>query len=172
MDYFNFNRLLILIILPLMISACDSDADEQLSAYIHDIKKRTAKPIEPIPVFPRLAKYSYPENDARRSPFKQKEVIQPQDKAAPNTSRPKQPLEKFSLDELKFVGVLTQDQTTWALISQPNGEITRITIGNYMGKNFGKVISVSQTAVKLEETIKVLGRWQNQITTLNINASE
>ncbi len=46
------------------------------------------------------------------------------DMAAPNTKRPKQPLEAFPLDALKFVGILKEGNIVWALIKEPNGVVT------------------------------------------------
>lgn len=159
-------------IITAVIAACTSSADEELSRYINQIKMRAAKPIEPIPVFIPLEKFVYPEQDNRRSPFKQKEVAKAVDQFAPDTKRVKQALEQFPLDALKFVGILKQGAVVWALISQPNGDVTRVKIGDYMGQNFGRVISINETTLKLEETIQIAGKWERKITTFNLNASD
>jgi type IV pilus assembly protein PilP len=163
---------LILALMTAALVACSSTANDELSRYINEIKARGAKPVEPIPEFVPLEKFVYPEQDARRSPFKQKEVIKQSDQLAPNTNRPKQPLEQFPLDALKFVGILKQNSLVWGLISQPNGEIARVKIGDYMGQNFGKIISINDTTLRIEETVQVAGKWEKKVTTFNLNASE
>lgn len=168
----TIKKCLILAVMVALIAACASSADEELSHYINEVKIRSAKPIEPIPVFIPLEKFIYPEQDNRRSPFKQKEVIKAVDPFAPDTKRIKQALEQFPLDALKFVGVLKQGTVVWALISQPNGDVTRVKIGDYMGQNFGRVIRINDTTLKLEETIQVAGKWERKITTFNLNASD
>lgn len=165
-------RITLLILCTLFLTACTSSADDELSKYINEVKSRSGRPIEPIPEFIPLEKFVYPEMDTRRSPFKQKEVVKVDDKLAPNTNRPKQPLEYFPLDALKFVGILKQGATVWGLVTQPSGEVSRVKIGDYMGQNFGKIISISETSIKIEETVQVAGKWEKKVTTFNLNASE
>lgn len=167
-----FPNCLISVIMIVTLAACSSTEDMELSRYIYDIKARKATPIDPIPDFVSIEKFLYPENDMRRSPFKKKEVPKVDDRLAPNTNRPKQPLEQFPLDALKFVGILKQDSTIWGLISQPDGSIARVRVGDYMGQNFGKIISISDTSLKLEETVQISGKWEKKVTTFNLNASE
>jgi type IV pilus assembly protein PilP len=154
-----------------LLAACKSSKDVALTTYINQVKKRSAQPIEPIPEYTLLAKYSYPEHDTRRSPFKPKEEKKI-DNRAPNISRPKQPLEEYPLDALKFVGVLKQGAIIWCLISKPDAMIIKVKVGDYMGKNFGRVISVSENSLTLEETIRILGKWERKITIFNLNASK
>lgn len=163
---------LFIFILSVAMTACTSSADSELSRYIFEIKARKARPIEPLPQFSPLPKFAYPLLDNRRSPFKPREVKVAQDKMAPNTNRPKQPLENFPLDSLKFVGILKQGSTIWALISEPNGEIARVKPGDYMGQNFGKVIGINEKLLRLEETVQIAGKWKKHITTINLNARE
>ena len=168
----SINKVLIRMLATLSLVACSSSADDELSRYIFDVKARKAAPIEPIPNFERIEKFVYPENDSRRNPFKHNRDAKTDDKAAPNVNRPKEPLEQFPLDALKFVGVLKQGSLVWGLISLPGGEIVRVKNGNYMGKDFGKIISIGNTSLKLEETVQVEGKWEKKVTTFNLNASE
>ncbi|KTD50639.1 type IV pilus biogenesis protein PilP [Legionella quinlivanii] len=167
----NF-RYLIVILTGYVLSGCDTSADLELSRYINEVKSRKAQPIEPIPTIKPLAKFVYPENESRRSPFKPKTVKQFQDKLAPNTKRPKQPLEEYPLDSLKFVGILKQDNMIWGLISKPSGEIVRVRPGDYMGQNYGKIIQITNNILKLEETIQIDGKWEKKVTSFSLSAKE
>ena len=159
--------------LLLLVVACSEQTKEMdLSNYINKIKMRPATPIKPLPNFAPLPQFTFPaQDDERRSPFKAlvHQHQQVQDTFAPNQQRPRQPLEAFPLDALKFVGILRQGATIWALISQPDGQISRVRPRNYMGKNFGKVISVQNDQIKIEETIKNSGKWEKKITAFNLN---
>ncbi|WP_419420413.1 pilus assembly protein PilP [Legionella sp. D16C41] len=160
--------------LILILSACSSTSEDDLEQYISSIKMRKVSPIEPLPTFIPPVKFIYPEQDNRRSPFKQKEVIvttEP-DQFTPDLKRPKQRLEQFPLDALKFVGVIEQVSTIWGLISLPNGEIVRVKPGDYMGKNFGKIIRITDTELLLEETIQIAGKWQKRKIQFNLNAGK
>ena len=161
-------RCFIIMISALLIS-CSSSDDEELSRYIYRIETRPAKPIEPMPTIVYLQKFIFPENDIRRSPFIP--VKEPQsDQFAPNIKRPKQPLEAFPLDALKFVGTFKDGDTIWALIGQPGGFISRITLGQYMGQNYGQVVKIDQKTMEVEETVQLNGKWGKKITKISLFA--
>jgi type IV pilus assembly protein PilP len=78
----------------------------------------------------------------------------------PDRNRPKQYLEQFPLDGLKMVGTLKIDGVRYALIKDSNNIVTRVTAGDYMGQNDGKVIRISEAGIKLREIIaNGLGGW-------------
>jgi len=152
--------------LSLLLVACSSD-DSELKRYINTVKTRPGRPIEPIPEFKPLKKFIYPEKDNRRSPFKPV-VVEQEETFAPNVKRPKQPLEAFPLDSLNFVGVLKEGSSIWALISQPNGLVTRVKSGDYLGQNYGQILSIQDKTIKIEETVKVAGKWEKKQTIINL----
>jgi type IV pilus assembly protein PilP len=154
-------------IVLLLLSACSGD-DSDLVKFINDTKARKVKQIEPIPKFAPLPIYKFPENDNRRNPFKPIDQKKRDDLFAPDQKRKKQPLEAFPLDSLKFVGILKQGSDVWALIKQPDKQVSRIRIGEYMGQNYGRVIEVKSDFMKLEETIKNSGTWEKHVTTINL----
>jgi type IV pilus assembly protein PilP len=53
----------------------------------------------------------------------------------PDLDRPKEPLELYPLESLKYVGVMTRKKVSYAII-QVDGTLYQIKIGNYMGQNF------------------------------------
>ncbi|MFY7697916.1 MAG: pilus assembly protein PilP [Legionella sp.] len=151
----------LLICCCLFVSCSDNNAD--LKRYIYDVKTRPPNPIEPIPEFVIPPKFSYPENELRRNPFKPNVSEKPKlDISAPDMHRSKQPLEAFSIDVLKFVGVLQEGSVFWGLINQPNGLVTKVKVGDYMGKNYGRVTNINDTSIALEEVIQVNGQWQKR----------
>ncbi len=162
----NFIKLFSITFLLAAVSSCTNEKDD-LTQYINEIKSRAPKKIEPIPEFTSLPDFQYPENLKRRSPFEPIKAAVDHS-AAPDQNRPKQPLESYGLDALKFVGTLEQDHHTWALILQPDGNIARIRAGDYMGKNYGKVIKVTPSKLTLKETVRVAGQWQQKITEIKL----
>lgn len=155
----------------LNLVACGSD-EKPLRQYIKEIKSRTGRSIEPIPKFDQPPKFSYPENQNRRSPFKPLESAQSKDSKAPDLDRPKQPLEAFPLDGLKFVGMVQIGNVRWALISQPNGKITRVKPGDYMGKDYGQIQLINSDNIRLEETIKTGDRWENRTVNIKLRTPD
>jgi len=168
----NTKTSLVLLLYTVLLVGCSSD-DSELGHYIYEIKSRPAKAIEAIPEFQSPPKFAYPENDTRRSPFKPIVAERPtEDISAPNPLRPKQSLEAFPLDALKFVGVIKEGTTVWALITQPNGMVARVKAGDYMGKNYGRINSIDSNTITLEETVQTAGKWEKKIISLKLHASE
>lgn len=158
---------IVISLLPLLLNACSGD-NSDLVKYINDTKARQVKHIDPIPQFASLPIFKFPENDNRRSPFKPVEQKKREDLYAPDQKRIKQPLEDFPLDALKFVGTLKQETEIWALIKQPDKQITRIRIGEYMGQNYGRVVGIKNDLIQLDETIKNSGTWEKHRTTIDL----
>ncbi|BCA95914.1 pilus biosynthesis protein PilP [Legionella antarctica] len=161
-------QLLLLSFIWLFLSACSGD-NSDLIKYINDIKARPALAVEPIPKFAPLPIFKFPEHDNRRNPFKPIELKRQTDVFAPDQKRVKQPLEAFPLDSLKFAGTLKEGSQVWALIKQPNNQISRIRVGGYMGQNYGRVSVIKSELIKLEETIKNSGTWEKHMTTINLD---
>jgi type IV pilus assembly protein PilP len=134
-------------LLSFLIASC-SRSNQDLIRYIKEIKQRKTGDIMPSPTYPSLASFKFPDKGKRRSPF------------IPTKLRPKEPLEVFPLDSLKFVGVLKQGDKVWALIKKPNKEITWVKVGNYMGPNQGRILSIRDDLMQLIETTKSLGKWK------------
>lgn len=157
--------------ITLGLAACGSDENE-LKQYMREVKTRPSKPIEPIPAFVPPEKFAYPEQETRRSPFKPIKVEEKQDITAPNINRPKQPLEAYALDALKFVGTVQVGSVVWGLISQPGGLVSRVRAGDYMGKNYGQIQQITEKTIQLEETVQVGGKWEKRSVTLELRKPE
>jgi type IV pilus assembly protein PilP len=52
-----------------------------------------------------------------------------------------------------MVGTLAKAGKLWALIDDGQGKVTPVTIGNYMGKNFGKIISTEKLQLEIMEIV-------------------
>jgi len=156
----------VLIVFITFINACSRN-DTDLRIYMSTVKMKPAKPIEPIPQFLPLASFKFPENENRRSPFKPVEQNK-NDSNAPDRHRIKQPLEEFPLENLKFVGTLKEGDSVWALIQRPDSQIIRVRVGDYMGRDYGRISQISNDFLKLEETIKTSGKWEKQSITINM----
>lgn len=167
----NFRKSLLTALLVLLLSACSGD-NSDLIKYINEVKSRPGRPIEPIPKFAPLPIFRFPENNDRRNPFKPIDQKKRNDIYAPDKKRPKQPLESFPLDALKFVGTLKKDNEIWALIKQPDGQISRVRVGDYMGQNYGCIILIKNDLIKLEETVQKSGTWEKQSTTINLDTGK
>jgi type IV pilus assembly protein PilP len=59
-----------------------------------------------------------------------------------------------------MVGTFSKESSEWALIRDPDGVVHRVSVGNYIGKNHGKVNGISNDDVQLSEFIADgIGGW-------------
>lgn len=143
----------------LFLTSCGGGQDD-LGRYISEVKARPATPIPPIPTVRTYTPYTY-EGLLGRDPFRTStsegsdQVAQsgPATGPRPDLQRPREYLEKFELDTLAMVGTFTKESFDWALIQDPDGVIHRVAVGNYMGKNHGKISAISGQEVYLSEFI-------------------
>src|SRR5680860_290446 len=65
----------------------------------------------------------------------------------PDLERRREALENFALESLKMVGSLHQNEKVFALINSPDGILHRVSIGNYLGKDFGQIAGISESEI-------------------------
>jgi type IV pilus assembly protein PilP len=143
------------------LSGCTSNEMEELDSYIASVHSRPAKPIKPIPAIKPYLRYVYPQHD--KDPFDMSilsPVVSPAaafkviDKGLEiDTSRIPEFLEGFPLDSLQMVGTVNRKGEQWALIKIPDGGIQRVKKGNYIGNNYGKIVSIEETKIAIKEIV-------------------
>ncbi len=157
-------KLLKVLLLPILASslltACSGSQHDDLEAYVNNIKSRQKSKIPDLPQVKTYAPFSYAAFDVRDPflPLLDEEAIpglvaKESNSLRPNTDRKPDPLESFPLDTLEFVGHLEKRNTRWGLVSAPDKSIYKVQIGNYMGKNFGEIIKITETKILLREII-------------------
>ena len=172
-------KLVVLAGLGLLLLSCDSGrSDSELKEYIVKVKARSPGPIEPIPTFRPYEAFVYSAT-AMRSPFdrpieeREKPFSKGGSDVKPDMSREKEFLESFDLDDLKMVGTLERDGTLWALIGDGVGGIHRVTTGNYIGQNFGRIVATTRTQIQITEIVSNgLGGWLERPRALTISEKE
>ena len=142
-----------------MLGACNQEQDN-LNRYIAEVKARPSAPIPPIPAVRTYTPYVY-DGLAGRDPFRAS-TSEGTDETAPGTKgkgpqpdlqRTREYLERFELDTLTMVGTFTKESSYWVLIQDPDNVVHRVSVGNYMGKNHGKISQIKPTTVDLSEFI-------------------
>lgn len=156
-------KILILVVCVFGLSGCVSNDMSDLQAYVKNTKATYKGKVKPIPTFKHQPPYVYAANDIR-DPFKPVVDIEVMGSSyrgpRPDENRPREPLEEFSLDGLKMVGTLAQKDGEWALIKDPDGLLHRVAVGQYLGKNYGRVVAVNEEKVALVELVPdINGGW-------------
>jgi type IV pilus assembly protein PilP len=167
------------LVLVMLLSACTGNEDD-LNRYISEVKARPPTPIPPIPPVRTYTPYVY-EGLLGRDPFRRstsegnEEVAQsggPSKGPRPDLQRPREYLERFELDTLTMVGTFSKEASHWALIQDPDGVVHRVAVGNYMGKNHGKVSRIASDEVQLSEFIADgVGGWLVRDATVALGGS-
>ena len=142
----------------MLLAGCAQDMSD-LEAYVADIKARKSSKVEPLPQIRQYEPFEYV-GIGRRDPFEPQRPIgpvagagSPENALRPDLNRNREPLEEFPLDGLRMVGPLRTPAGTFALIREPEGIVHRVSYGNYMGQNYGKITSISEAEVQMEEII-------------------
>lgn len=140
----------------LTLSACGG-ANDDLRAYIDEVKARPGGRIEPLPPVQPAPTFAY-QPGTRRSPFTpdapQRRVSNdPNAVDGPDRNRPREFLEQFPLDTLRMVGTLADRRASFGLVQTSDGLVHRVTVGNHLGQNFGRVTAISDSEIQLVEII-------------------
>jgi len=159
------------------LSAC-GDRMGDLRQYTNEVKARKGGRIEPLPQIKPFEVYTYADQNAH-SPFTSFSETRTDQNAAHGTSvaglhpdfnRNREYLEQFPIDGLKMVGTLTINGTLYALIRDSDNILHRVNVGNYMGQNYGKIISITDSDIKLHEMVPDgQGGWSERVTDVTIS---
>lgn len=152
-------RWLAVLVLGGLLAGCASRDMSDLEAFVQEVKARPPSGISPPPEPIEVETFVYVPGD-RRDPFTPD--TNPEEEAAtvtdsgirPDVNRRKEELEFVPLDSLRMVGTLEQDGKTWALVKDRDGIIHRVTIGNHMGQNYGRIVEITEDRIKLVELIR------------------
>lgn len=87
---------------------------------------------------------------------------------APELVRRKEPLEAFPLDAMAMVGSLMKTGKPTALLKVDN-LIYQVGVGDYLGQNYGRITSITETAVQLREIVQdATGDWMERAASLEL----
>lgn len=144
----------VLVLLALVATGCSNDMSD-LRSYVDRINDRQGGRIEPLPQVKVYETYTY---DAAilRSPFMPDSpaVAQRDDSGIrPDVTRNREYLEQYPLDTLRMVGTLAISEETYGLVQTSDGLIYRVSVGNHMGQNDGRITLISDQNIQLLEII-------------------
>ena len=154
----------------LLLTACSGTEHDDLQNYVSQVKARQKGRVEPLPEVKPYATFTYNAHELR-DPFTSFALSEAEDTDSlrPDSERKREALEQFPLDTLKFVGHLEKQGIRWGLIAAPDNTVYRIQTGNYMGKNYGEILSISETDIKLKEIIpNGLGGWTEREASISL----
>ncbi len=164
----------------LLLGGCIGGGDnEDLRQKIENIKARPGGKIADPPQIKPIEKVVY-SMEGIPDPFKviviggvpvHDEAYDPEmdTRFCPDPDRVREVLEGYTLDSLAMVGIMAQDETTWALIRSPEGTVHRLKVGEHMGQNSGEITNIEGTKIELIERVRTGKRCKLRDAVLTLN---
>lgn len=150
------------------LSACSGGDLTDLKNYVAEVKSRHKTVIEPLPEIKTVEPFIF-SGEGLRDPFVPDEASQAPEEGKiesgirPDITRPREELESYELDSLRMVGTVSQQGILWGLIKSNDGAIHRVRAGNYMGKNHGKIVRITENQIELVEIVSESpGVWRER----------
>jgi type IV pilus assembly protein PilP len=153
----SFKTLAALLLVSTSLVGCSASFDD-VQAQMEAIRQKPRGKVEPPPEFSPMPTFTYAAHQLR-SPFAppisaDQQMLSTGKKVEPDLSRPQEYLERFNLEALRLRGTLQRPNgPLYALVEDSNGGVQRVKVGNYMGKNQGKIIEITPTQVSIVEIV-------------------
>lgn len=171
-------RPLIAAMVVLMLAGCSGNDEDELRQWMADLRASTKPRVTPLSEPKQFLPQDY-NGDGKIEPFnplKLTQVLRRESSEnvanasliAPEMGRRKEPLEAYPLDTMKMVGSLNKTGVPTALVSVDK-LLYQVRTGNYLGQNYGKIIGISETNIRLREIVQdSTGDWVERMTTLDL----
>lgn len=169
------------------MGGCISTSIGELEEYIAEVQARPGGRIEPLPEFKPYVAYAYQSGQSgARDPFKlfyqkKQRALSPElqdvglTEAMANElrKRNKEELEGFELDSLRMVGTMSNEDGQLAIIRDPDGVVHTVTVGNYLGRNIGKILDIFENKLDIREIVQdSQGRWEERQAAIVLDQQE
>ncbi|MFW6191823.1 MAG: pilus assembly protein PilP [Thiohalospira sp.] len=152
-----------------ILMGCSDPDLEGLQARMESAEGESANEVAPLPT---LTEPEFPDFAANgRNPVRSPEGTSTGAKEeaagpAPEPGREPGPLEAHSLESLRLVGVLGACERRIALVEGPDGRLHQVSVGDYMGRNHGRVERITAGAVELRELVRDGSAWEERTARL------
>ena len=171
-------ELFIICLMSFFLVACDF-GKEDTDQIVEDIKKNTPSNIEALPKLKEYipGKYTASNLNDPFDSFNNFNISKPNinlpvtkiQTKRPDYDRSREYLENYALDTLTMVGVLKNKDAIWGLIVDRSGILHKVKQGNYLGQNSGKIKTINEEDIEVEETISdEQGGWINRDTNIKL----
>ncbi len=156
--------------LTLTLIACSGGEGDDLDKFMLNAANDMGKGVEPLPEVLPYSPLQYNADGTLTDPFKPRKAASKNGTLQPNTNRPKEALESYPLESLKYVGSMSKSKLTYALIKTPDNTIQQVKVGNYLGPNYGLVTAINESDIALKEIVQddLTGDWIERTASINL----
>ena len=164
--------LLSMMMMALLVAGCGGQSHQDLRNWMAEQGKGVRGKLDPLPQIKPYEPFAYNDFDLP-DPFKPRKIepmkAENTSKLAPDLNRRREPLEAYPLEGLSMVGTLERGKALYALVKTPERDIYQVRQGNHMGQNFGVVVGITDSEIKLKELMQDgAGDWSERSSTLNL----
>lgn len=141
---------IVVLILTMTLFACSDEQHLQdLHRYIASMKKAVTKHarkniLEDIHIPTPL---QFQAAEKLRDPFENEQA------SYGGGAEMNNPLIAFPVKSFEFVGIITRNNKTWAIIKAPDNKIYQITINDRIGNHYGRIVQIYPDNIKVEEQL-------------------
>ena len=153
-----------------LLAGCGGESHQDLRAWMAEQGKNARGRVDPLPEIKPYEPFAYNAFDLP-DPFKPRKIepTKGNSKLAPDLARRREPLESYPLESLNMVGTLQQGKSTYALVRTPDKDVYQVTTGNYLGQNFGVILGISESEIRLKELVQDgSGDWAERTASLQL----
>ena len=164
-------RHIAIVLAALSLVAC-SETHSDLDRFVKESENLPHGRIPPLPEVKPYEPFTYTAFDLI-DPFKARKIEPPKGGGgggvAPDLNRRREPLEAYPLESLRMVGTLEQKKQMFALVKAPDNTLFRVRSGNYLGQNFGRIVGITESSIKLKEILQDSGgNWEEKDQVLQL----
>ncbi|PTN13055.1 pilus assembly protein PilP [Nitrosomonas aestuarii] len=152
-----------------LLTACDNSDHSDLDTFISNAGKGLRGQVDPLPEVKSYEFFTYDafEIPSPFAPRKNEQVHSSTNGMKPDLVRRKEFLESFPLESLEMVGSLEQKEIIYAVVKTPEGNLLRVSVGNYLGQDYGKIKQISESQIELRELVQDgVNEWTERASTL------
>jgi type IV pilus assembly protein PilP len=145
----------VVLLAPLLLLAGCGDKLDELRTQIDEIKSAPGGGIEPLPEVKPYETFDYAAHD-QRSPFEagtSASTTNSPNAVRPDSNRPREFLEQFSLDTLRMVGTVRLKGRLYGLVQTKDGLVHRVLPGNHLGQSDGRITGIEEGRISLIEIV-------------------
>jgi len=135
-----------------LLAGC-SPSTKELEAWVQEVRARPAPPLDPLPVMKQFETFEYAAQ-ALRDPFSAPIPDRESGNGkGPDPNRRKEALEAYPLDSLVMVGTIGAGNGLVALLMAPDKVTYKVSAGNYVGQNDGRITGVYTDRIEIVELV-------------------
>jgi type IV pilus assembly protein PilP len=163
-------RFIFVCAISLALAACSGDKGDDLDQFMQSAANNMGKTVEPLPEVLPYSPLEYNADGTLADPFKPRKAASKTGSLQPNTNRPKEALEGYPLESLKYVGSMSKNKLTFALIKTPDNTVQQVKVGNYLGPNYGLITAINESDIALKEIVQddLTGDWIERSASINL----